>query len=228
MFANALDARFRLFGRNRARWAGATPFKVWTYVGVAMFSDVKIKGRMSDCIRRWEWRRRRYFGNDAINQKKGEQEGKWATTNILLGVAIDTRSGEISIPVERIYGDKLLVECEDFDPGKATLSLKAVQTLRGLCQHWINASCFWRSPIQLFDALLGCADEVGRSIRYNDAEILEGRWNMMAFIRYMATRGDIWPCLFRNRLKKLMSLSKRLSGALVSQLHRFFAFLAKF
>ena len=97
------------------------------------------------------------------------------------------------------------------------MCLKSIQTLRGLCQHWINASGFWQTAIQLLDALLGCADEVGQTIRRNDAEILEGWWNMITFIMYLSARDDIWPCLFRNRLTKLLCLTKRLSGVGITE-----------
>ena len=92
------------------------------------------------------------------------------------------------------------------------MGLKAVETSRGLCRRWINASGFRQSTIHLLDALLSNACETGHAIRRSDAEILEGWWDMVVFIRYLAYREDIWPCLFRNRLRNLLGLSKRMSG----------------
>ena len=141
----------------------------------------------------------------------------WTTNNILLGFVIDTKSEEIAIPSEKIYGAKLMVEAEDFDPGRTIPSLKSVQTLRGLSQHWINASVFGQAVIQLIDALLGYADETAQVAKYSDAEILEGWWGMMTFVRYLSSREDVWPCLFRNRMKKLLGLTKRLSGEAMAE-----------
>ena len=212
MFANAPDARFRKFGSNHARWTSTMPSKVWTYVDDAMFVELRIKERMAECIRCWGWCCRRYFGEDSINLRKAEEEGKWPTGNILLGFAIGAKSEEIATPSGKIYGAKLLIDTDDFSAGGTLLNLKDVQTLRGLCQHWINASGFWKAVTQVLDALLGYADETAQAIKCGDAEIVEGWWNMVLFIMYLASRGDVWPCLFRNRMKKLLGLAKRLSG----------------
>ena len=78
-----------------------------------------------------------------------------------------------------MLGDELM-------PGKPNLRLKALQIPRGLGQHWLTASNFWRSVNRVCDSLLAFPDETQALGQCPVLEVWTSFWHMMDFVRYLA------------------------------------------
>ena len=90
----------------------------------------------------------------------------------------------VSIPKPKVLGARLFVLSDELIPGKPNLRLKTLQTIRGLSQHWLTASNFWRSVNRVCDSLLAYRDEAKALAQCPVMEIWTSFWYMMDFVRH--------------------------------------------
>ena len=182
-------------GHAEESWNTGPPYRSFLYVDDCMLAEPRIGSRPEDSATEWENICRWILTKKSINEEKALLEGKWSTQQTILGFNVNTTLGTISIPDGRILVARKMILSDVFIPGNARISLRDVQVLRGLCQHWLVANWFWKIPLQTIDVLLTHADESSSYVTCDDGDIWTGFWTLLeVFASNLKMRRDGKAC----------------------------------
>ena len=123
-----------------------------------LFSDGAISidpliGGREMCVSLFRNIRRELLG-DSLNSDNQMGEGGWADTHTLRGYDVNVDALTIRLPDAKIRGSWEMVNDPVSKPGNIRIQVGKVQTLRGLFNHWVGASRFWKYMGAPFNALL--------------------------------------------------------------------------
>lgn len=108
------------------------------FVDDGMFLEPKIGQRMDLSALAWECGTDLILGLGAISKRKLATEGTWEKQLILLGYHVGIEEATSSLPAPKIVGPINLIHSPEFNPGCRTLTLHAVQELRGRSQSFVR------------------------------------------------------------------------------------------
>ena len=78
--------------------------------------------------------------DDSISADK-TAEWSWSQQQPLLGFEIDAADMVVKLHDGEFQNARLLIQPNEFGPGKYGVAVKILQHLRGLCIHLVNAQC---------------------------------------------------------------------------------------
>ena len=197
---------------TQSEWNDEERFQCFLYVDDAIFVESELGNRPTECLVSWEDIAKNVLGQDCINQEKVLVEGQWATTLSVLGFEVDTEEMTIAVPSIKIDGAATFVLSEEFESPFRQLRIKALQTLRGLMTHWLNAAIFWRTCVQPVDGLLSFADEKSEFVACPDPELLSAFWSMMTLLKTFAKDTATWHSLFKGKIERVLDLHLRFTS----------------
>ena len=202
----------RSFGPSNSSWNSPDAYQAFLYVGDAMFIEPRIGSRPEDSISTWEWACKGVLADRIIHEEKAKTEGYLSTKHTLLGFDIDTETGIIEVPPVKVMGARIMILSDVYRPGSSKVKVRDIQVLRGLCQHWLSASLYWKLTLQGLDTILRFADEADDYISCPEPDVWVAYWNVLEVLRVTADDELRWNRLFRGRICQVVEVSKRFSG----------------
>ena len=139
------------------------------------------------------------------------EEGDWEDTHILLVYEVNVDALAIRLQDAKIRGAWEIANDPISNPGNRIIPVKKGQILRGLINHWVGSSRFWKYMVALFNSLLGFADGTNTWVRCEGDQTWIDVWNLMKFLLRCSQGDIIWNALFNGSLLDLMPLPRRLS-----------------
>ena len=191
---------------------GADYFSSLLFVDGAIFIEPDVGRRKDMVISCWEHVCRKLMGSTSTNEDKVDLEGNWNTSHILLGFEVDVNDLTIRLPIAKRIGAWKFFQDAMFNPGNRITTVRNVQELRGLINHWSYASRFWHYFASPVNGLLPFADSTNTWVRCRNDQIWIAFWNLMAFVRSMGEEDDNWEQLFNGRLDQNIPAPKRVGG----------------
>ena len=127
----------RSYTPSNSLWGDSKPLHAEVFVDDGMFLEAQVGQRMEIATQVWGTGSDLILGDGSISKKKLGTEGTWEKKLVLLGYLVDLEEDTISLPDPKILGAVNLIRSVEFNPGCRTLTLHAVQELRGC----MNSSC---------------------------------------------------------------------------------------
>ena len=109
----------------------------------AIFIEPKMGYRLENVAWCWEYVCCRMLGPPAINREKLDLEGKWEESQIILGFDVNVEKLTIELPKVKISNANESIMNNMIGHGKRVVTVKCVQNLRGLFNHWRYSGRFW-------------------------------------------------------------------------------------
>ena len=187
-------------------------FRAVLYIADGMVAESNIGDRPAGRIKLWGEIARSILGDDCINQEKLEEDAQWSIASAILGFGLNTDTFEIRAHAVKVQGAADFAWSAEFEAGRKPMSIKSLQTLRGLVAHWLNASMFWLVCLHPIDALLPLADDLGELANCTDHELTKAFWPMLQLLRRVDEDESRWHGLFRGDMRRLVEVYKRASG----------------
>ena len=98
------------------------------------------------------------------------------------------------------------------NPGNRIITVRKIQELRGLRNHWSYANKFWHYVASPVNGLIAFADMAGAWIRCGNDQVWIAFWNLIAFIRAMGDGDNDWGSIFYGIMGEIASVPKRVGG----------------
>ena len=159
----------------------------------------------------WERGSHLFLGVTAISEKKKKSDGMWPTDLLLLGYQVNLKDDSMALPEPKILAASNLIHLPVFDYGNLALDLHALQELRGCLNHWSPAVRVWRWLVEPVNGLLSFADNTLVWIRCADMHRWWAFWNVICFLRDLASGAELWQSLFVGVFSELLGVIGELS-----------------
>ena len=173
-------------------------------------------------VRPWLSRRaaefcaRQVFGPDCINQSKKGQEGKFAESQTVWGLTMDTKAFTLQLPppkVERLHGLAADPSC---DRGSRTLEVLMVQRLRGMLTFAVVTRPQLLPELGAIDRMLATTDPGGKRVAPVGSPAQVDRiwtewWEAVEALRVYTADPAAWVSHFTLGLTAVLSPRERLA-----------------
>ena len=181
------------------------------YVDDGILLEPKIGPRPEQSAACWEGGAHLFLGVTSISEKKKLVDGMWATDLVLLGYHVNLAADSIALPGPKILSAFHLIHQPVFDAGNVALDLHALQELRGCVNHWLPAGRVWRWLVEPVNGLLSFADNTLVWISCADMHRWWAFWNVILFLRDLASDAKLWSSLFIGVFSELLGIVRELS-----------------
>ena len=180
---DAVQTYHRPFAPATPERNGDLPYYDDVFVGDAMFLEASIGHRQGQTVKVWDRAAEYFFGHEAVGKKKLDVEGRRGCRLILLGFEVNLEEDVIELPGPKILGAINLVSATEFNPGCLTLSVRALQELRGSINHWSQTGYIWRFSTEPINQMIGHTDSSGVWVRCSDWDKWAALWSVIQFVR---------------------------------------------
>ena len=189
---------------------GADPFSSQLFVDDAIFIEPTLGERYKLVVECWEHVCVRLLGPGAVNADKIQLEGQWGSTHILSGYEVNVDEMTIKLPKPKRMDAWGKINSPLLNPGNRVVTVKIVQEIRGLLNHWRYTNKFWNYVVSPANAMLAYADSTETWIRCDNDQVWMAFWNLVSHVREIGSSTETWNSLFGGKLEGAISIPKRI------------------
>ena len=162
---------------------GAEHFESQIFADDAIFIEPQMGQRLENVVICWEHICCKILGPSSINRDKLDEEGRWQESHIISGFSVNVELLTIELPEVKMMNAREVVMENMIGPGNRVVSVKCIQTLRGLLNHWRYANKFWHHFAAPVNGLLAYSDSTNTRIRCDNRQLWLSFWNLVMFLR---------------------------------------------
>ena len=129
----------------------------------------------------------------------------------MLGFDINSSTLEISLPVAKVAGDRVLFEQLVDRRGSRALEVVMLQRVRGHIEHFRASNAIWKFLTGPIDLVLRYTDEQATWVNCPVPEVWDSFWNGMDTVFDLTHSEYQWRGIFHGDLIRLLTPGQRLS-----------------
>ena len=183
---------------------GIEHFESQIFSGDAIFIEPTMGLRLANVVGCWEYVCRRILGSTSINLDKLTEEGDWQESQIILGFEVNVEELIIKPPEVKICNATEAIMDNMIGPGNMVVTVKCVQTLGGLFNHWRYSNRSWHHFAAPINGLLSYADSTNTCARCDNIQARLTFRDLILFLRNLRMDTDLWRSLPQGRLEDLI------------------------
>ena len=160
------------------------------------------------------------LGKDAINKAKDLEEGAFRVEQTVWGVTMNTQTEQVHLPERRILKGAHLLQEPAFDFGAMSVTLRQVQSFRGIGTGWTVVVPGLRNELKAADVFLHGPEPnspaeprmpKGSPGVLDEALAWEDLWSLFEVCRWLCSRSELWPLVFGGELTEFLEPKERIA-----------------